>query len=140
MNPQEKLEFLAADVMRDMTRLVEKIELVSNALSGTRTAISKDTEKLLVDAVTAIKDSVDAINSSEAGLTAAAANVATKILSNQTKEFEALVRQQKEALRWLNRAANYYENNYVLWPMILSAVFGSFIGGFIVKFIYGVII
>lgn len=140
MNTQEKLEFLAADVMRDINMLVQKVERASKELDGTKTAISKNTEKLLLEATTSIQEAADAITSTECRQTEAAAHVAHQVLGGVEKQLNNLVAEQNKALAWINRAAEFYEKTFVLRPIILSSLVGGGIGGIIVGIIVAIFI
>lgn len=135
MNTSEKLEFLAADVMRDIYILVTKVERASKELEVTKTAISKNTEKLLLEATASIKDAADAVTSTESRQTAAAANVARLVLNDVEKQLGNLVTRQNAALGWINRSAEFYAKTFVSRPLIFSSLAGGVISGFIVVII-----
>lgn len=142
---EEKIKILYEKSLGDVRDLTNKMEAVANTItaavnliSNEKTVLRAENEKLLVGAVKEIKDSVEQIAGVQANITSAAANAAREVLigdDGPVNKLEYLVRQQHEALGWLNRAANYYEKSYVLWPMVLSSVFSALLGGLIVRFI-----
>jgi hypothetical protein len=139
---EEKIKILYEDSLQDIRELTAKMEAIAMAISAATTelksgksVIRAETERLLIDAVKEIKGAVQQIVDVQGDLNSTAANSAQSLLAEPLKKLDYLVRKQVEALGWMNRAANFYERTFVLWPMVISAILGSMIGGAIVRYL-----
>ena len=142
---EEKIKILYEDSLREIRELAAKLDGVAqtvtaaaNFINNGKTVLRAENEKLLLRAVGNIQSTVEQITGVQTNIAEATANAAKAILlgdDGPIAKLDDLVRHEKEALRWLNKAASYYEKNYVLWPMILSSMAGALIGGAFVRFI-----
>jgi len=112
----------------------KRMQAVSTALGSAR----KDNEKVLKSALEKVTEAVEQVVGVQKNISISAAHAAREVLMGEAgplKKLDYLVRRQVEALSWMNRAANFYERTFVLWPMVISAVFGSLIGGTVVRYL-----
>lgn len=142
---EEKIKILYEDSLREIRELTAKLERVAqavtaaaNSINNGKTILRAENEKLLLEAVGAIRVAVEQIAGVQANITSAAAQEARAVLlgnEGPVAKLDALVRQQREALGWLNRAAEFYKKSYVLWPMVVSTMIGGLIGGAVIRFV-----
>lgn len=112
----------------------KRMQAVSTALGSAHEA----NDKVLKSALEKVKEAVEQVVGVQENISISAAHAAREVLMGDAgpiKKLDYLVRKQLEALSWMNRAANFYERTFVLWPMVLSAVLGSLIGGAVVRYL-----
>ena len=80
VNSQDKLDFLATEVMKDMTDLVAKVEAATKSISITKTALSSATEHQLIESIKQIEKLADSISTSKSGIEEAASAVVKNLL------------------------------------------------------------
>jgi len=142
---EERIKILYEDSLQEIRELTNRMEAIAtsitaaaNQINNGKTVMRAESEKLLVKAVEEIKIAVQQVIGVQANIGSSAAHAAREVLlgdAGPLKKLDYLVMKQREALAWINRAAKFYERTYVLWPMVISAVFGSLIGGAVMRFV-----
>jgi hypothetical protein len=128
--------FIAVEVLVLLIEDADKkrMQAVSTAISSAREANQKE----LNIALEKVNEAVEQVTGAQKNISTSAAHAAREVLmgdAGPVKKLDYLVRKQIEALSWMNRAANFYERAFILWPMVLSATLGALIGGAIVRFL-----
>ena len=153
MNSQDKLDFLAAEVMKDMTELVAKVEAATKSLSITKTAISSATEHQLIESIKQIEKLADSISASKSGIEEAASSVVKSLLlgddgpvkklndlfvlyqnnDRQNRYWMGVVHERNNA--WMD-VVNEHTGSFFLTTIfggLLCGFFGGIVSGFILK-------
>lgn len=128
--------FIASEMLMLMIMDADqkRMQAVSTALNAAHAA----NEKALKTAIGEVRIAVEQVVGVQENISISAAHAAREVLlgdAGPLRKLDGLVRQQVEALAWMNRVASFYERTFVLWPMVLSAVLGSLIGGVVVRYI-----
>jgi hypothetical protein len=136
---EEKLKILYEDSLRDIRGLARSMEAISKAntvstqlINSGKSVIRAENERLLMDAVMEIKNAVVSIIVTRDNLNDTAAKTARALMTGDDgpiKQLQNIVKQQQEALGWLNRATRFYEQGYVTKPMVWSLLLGGLCGG-----------
>ena len=138
---EEKLKILYEDSLRDIRGLARSMEAISKAnvvstqlINSGKSVIRAENERLLMDAVMEIKNAVVSIIVTRDNLNDTAAKTARALMTGDDgpiKQLQNIVKQQQEALGWLNRATRFYERGYVTKPMVWSLLLGGLCGGLV---------
>lgn len=135
----EMLVLLIEDAdKKRMEAVSTSINTVINLINKEKMAMLYGNEKALTAAIAEVKAAVDQIIGVQTNISSSAAHAAREVLlgdAGPIKKLDYLVKQQRDALAWMNRAANYYERTFVLWPMVISATLGSLVGGAFMRFV-----
>lgn len=121
-----------------MEAVSTSINTAINLINNEKMAMRSGNVKALTAAIAEIKTAVDQITGVQANISSSAAHAAREVLlgdAGPVKKLDYLVKQQRDALAWMNRAANFYERTFVLWPMVISATIGSLVGGAFMRFV-----
>ena len=149
MNIEQNDPFYAALVMLSM--IATDIEIKNDAalalineavkkLAASENQSHKDNGKLLNDSVIEIRAVVGQLTGMQDGITRAAKSNVREILLGEggpIAKLNTLVRQQHDSLGWLNKAANVYSKELMLWrwQTTITALACSVIGGGLVKYL-----
>lgn len=136
---EEKLKILYEDSLRDirsiasqMQKVAAEISAAANLVVTARSAILSENEKLLRSAVADIRAEAARIGAFEANVATAAASAARSVLGvdgGPLKQLAILVKRQQEALLWLKKAADFYKDEFVYWPFLLSSAVAGVVSG-----------
>lgn len=144
---EEKIKILYEQSLREIRDLVGRIEQVATVVAGA-SRFAKEREigsylqsaKSLDQATKDIHTAMQQVTGLKDGMELAAASCARTVLLGEggpIAQLGALVRQQRDALGWLNRAANTYSK--ALTPSLLltvcTALCCAVIGGLLVRYL-----
>lgn len=136
---EEKIKILYEDSLREIRELAQKLDetgktvaAAANLISERERVLRTENEKLLVGAVIEVKKSVDQIIGVQQDINKAAVSAALELLQSKggpINQIDNLVIKQREALGWINRAAQFYEHAYITRPIFWAVVIGGLCGG-----------
>jgi hypothetical protein len=144
---EEKIKILYEQSLCEIRDLVGRIEQVATVIAGA-SKVAKEREngsylqstKSLDQATKDIHTAMQQVTGLKDGMQLAAASSARAVLLDEDgpiAQLGALVRQQRDALGWLNRAANTYAK--ALTPSLLvtvcTALCSAVIGGLFVRYL-----
>lgn len=139
---EEKLQIMYEDSLRDIRDLATRMESVAgtinvavNEFNKGKAGLRAENEKILMATIAEIKSTANQMSGVQENIASAAANAARAILlgdGGPVQQLNDLVRQQNEALGWLNRAAEMYGKPYSYKTIIPYGV-AAVIGGLIVR-------
>lgn len=144
---EEKIKILYEESLREIRDLVGRIEQVATVVAGaSRFANEREngsylqSAKSLDQATKDIHTAMQQVTGLKTGMEVAAASSARAVLLGEggpIVQLGALVRQQRDALGWLNRAADTYSK--ALTPSLLvtvcTALCCAVIGGLFVRYL-----
>lgn len=136
---EEKIKILYEDSLREIRELSNRITAVgkvvaaaANQLDKRETILREDNERLLLETVETLKGSVNKVIGVQESLNKTATKVVVELLTGKDGplvKLDSLVKQQHDALGWINRAAKFYEDTYILRPMGFALLLGGTCGG-----------
>lgn len=136
---EEKIKILYEDSLREIRELSNRITAVgkvvaaaANQLDKRETILREDNERLLLETVETLKVSVNEVIGVQESVNKTATKVVVELLTGRDgplSQLGNLVKQQHDALGWINKAAKFYEDTYVLKPMGLALLLGGASGG-----------
>lgn len=144
---EEKIKILYEQSLREIRDLVGRIEQVATVIAGASKSAKErengsylQSAKSLDQATKDIHTAMQQVTGLKDGMQLAAASSARAVLLDEggpIAQLGALVRQQRDALGWLNRAANTYSK--ALTPSLLiticTALCCAVIGGLCVRYL-----
>lgn len=130
------------DMMQLEAKLKETSRLISASVENmhqTKTSLSRETERLLLDALVGLDKSAKSICGSEHKVAAAAAEAARDVLLSENGPIiqlnqlvDRLFLREREATKWLKKAM---ERSNSGWFIVVASVIGGFSGGAIAKWL-----
>lgn len=142
MNSQDKLDFLASEVMKDMTELVAKVEAATKSLSITKTALSSATEHQLIDSIKHIEKLADSISTNKSDIETAATSVVKSLLLGDDGPVKKLndlfilyqynTRQNSAWMEIINKHTGSFFKT-TIFAGILCGLLGGVVSGIILK-------
>lgn len=146
-NTEEAREAFMRHVFGDMMRLEERLressQLISVSVDNmrlTKTALSRDTERLLLDALGRIDRSAKSICGSEQQVANAAAEAAREVLLGEpgpvnklNHVVDRLFLREREATKWLEKAMDRAKPPWLM--VVVASVIGGLAGGVVTKWL-----
>lgn len=146
-NTEEAREAFMRHVFGDMMQLETKLKEASGLVSAsvenmrrTKTSLSRETERLLLDALAGIDKSAKSISGSEHKVAGAAAQAARDILLGQNgpvnqlnQLVDRLFLREREATKWLMKAMDQSKPRW--FTVVVASVIGGLAGGGIAKWL-----
>lgn len=136
------MRLVFGDMMQLEARLKETSQLISISVENmrqTKTSLSRETERLLLDTLARVDKSAKSIQGSEHKVAAAAAEAARDVLLGDNGPVVQLNRladrlflRESEATKWLKKAI---EQSKPGWFIVAVSVVGGFAGGAIAKWL-----
>jgi hypothetical protein len=145
VNSQDKLDFLASEVMKDMTELVAKVESAVKTLASTKSAISTSTEYQLAESVKQIEKLAISISTSREGIEAAASSVVKELLLGENGPVKKLndlfllyQHHSRQSMTWVKVVEDRHEKmfsamDYILISGAICGLVAGVVAGAIVK-------
>lgn len=134
VNSQDKLDFLASEVMKDITGLVAKVETAAKTLASTKSSISSSTEYQLAESVKQIEKLAISISTSREGMEIAASGVVKELLLGENGPVRKLndlfllyQHHSRQSLSWLQTVNNVTDSFF--WTTFAAAFFCGVVGG-----------
>jgi len=146
-NTEEAREAFMRHVFGDMMRLEEKLRETSQLIVASvdnmrlaKTALSRDTERLVLDALARIDRSAKSISGSEEKVASAAAEAARDILLNElgpvsklNQIADRLFLREREATKWLTKAMDRATPPWLM--VVVASIVGGLASGAIAKWL-----
>lgn len=134
------LSTVAADINRRNDTALENIMTTARQLMANNDDRYREHSKLLKDTVQEIRSVVSQVTGMQDGIERAAANRVQVILYGEggpVDQLKDLMKQQHEALGWLNRATDFYTESILpaFWPMFIASLLCSLSVGLLVKYL-----
>jgi len=142
VNSQDKLDFLASEVMKDMTALVAKVEAAAKTLADTKSAITSSTEFQLAESIKRIEILATTISTSKSGMETAASSVVKELLLGENGPVKKLndlfllyQHHSRQSLSWMqtvnNATSSFFKTTLIAG--FLCGITGGVVGGVVVR-------